>query len=124
MKNSILSQNKIIKSKKFKIFNIDTGWYSTTHKEAYVGSGDCRPTLTLIRSLTSHLNDIAAGSAPQSLKGIPSETVLTSNMLGLFQWLPLASGGGRRERFALSLWRRVSPKRSRRLPPPPAAHRR
>ena len=53
---------------------------------------------------------------------------------GLSQWLPLASGGGRREavvgggrrweRFALSLWRRASPKRSRRLPPPTAASRR
>ena len=38
--------------------------------------------------------------------------------------LAAVGGGRRRERFALSLWRRARPKRSRRLPPPTAASRR
>ena len=41
--------------------------------------------------------------------------------MGLFQWLPLANGGRRREHFALSLWRRASPET---LPPSPAVYRR
>ena len=37
--------------------------------------------------------------------------------MGLFQWLPLASGGERRECFGLTRRHKLKAKRSRRSPP-------